>query len=39
MTEKTDIPSVLNAGLIAALNTVSTATLTHQLQMRGIRIT
>ena len=39
MTEKTEIPSVLNDRLIAALNTISTATLTHQLQMRGIRST
>ena len=39
MTEKTEIPSVLNDGLVAALNTISTATLTHQLQMRGIRST
>jgi 5-oxopent-3-ene-1,2,5-tricarboxylate decarboxylase / 2-hydroxyhepta-2,4-diene-1,7-dioate isomerase len=39
MTEKADIPSVLNDQLIAALNTISTATLTHQLQMRGIRST
>jgi len=39
MTEKTEIPSVLNEGLIASLNAVSTATLTHQLQMRGIRST
>jgi regulator of RNase E activity RraA len=39
MTEKTEIPHVLNDGLIAALNTISTATLTHQLQMRGIRST
>ncbi len=39
MTEKADIPSVLNDHLIAALNTISTATLTHQLQMRGIRST
>jgi len=39
MSEKTDIPSVLNDRLIAALNTLSTATLTHQLQMRGIRST
>lgn len=39
MPEETPIPSVLNASLIAALNTISTATLTHQLQMRGIRST
>lgn len=37
MTAKPDIPSVLTDRLIAALNTISTATLTHQLQMRGIR--
>jgi 5-oxopent-3-ene-1,2,5-tricarboxylate decarboxylase/2-hydroxyhepta-2,4-diene-1,7-dioate isomerase len=39
MTETTEIPSVLNDRLIAALNTISAATLTHQLQMRGIRST
>ncbi len=39
MTAKTEIPSVLNADLIASLSTISTATLTHQLQMRGIRST
>ena len=39
MTEKPEIPSVLNDSLIAALNTISTATLTHQLQMRGVRST
>jgi 5-oxopent-3-ene-1,2,5-tricarboxylate decarboxylase/2-hydroxyhepta-2,4-diene-1,7-dioate isomerase len=39
MTEKTEIPRVLNDGLIAALNAISTATLTHQLQVRGIRST
>jgi 5-oxopent-3-ene-1,2,5-tricarboxylate decarboxylase/2-hydroxyhepta-2,4-diene-1,7-dioate isomerase len=39
MPEQTEIPSVLNDRLIAALNTISTATLTHQLQMRGIRST
>jgi regulator of RNase E activity RraA len=39
MTEKTEIPSVLNESLIASLNAISTATLTHQLQMRGIRST
>lgn len=37
MAEKLDIPAVLNDGLIASLNTISTATLTYQLQMRGIR--
>jgi regulator of RNase E activity RraA len=39
MTETADIPSVLNDRLVAALNTISAATLTHQLQMRGIRST
>ena len=39
MTEKTEIPRVLNDGLIAALNAISTATLTHQLQVRSIRST
>jgi regulator of RNase E activity RraA len=39
MTEEADIPSVLNDRLIAALNTLSAATLAHQLQMRGIRST
>jgi 5-oxopent-3-ene-1,2,5-tricarboxylate decarboxylase/2-hydroxyhepta-2,4-diene-1,7-dioate isomerase len=39
MPKETEIPSVLNDRLIAALNTISTATLTHQLQMRGIRST
>ncbi|WP_304164682.1 hypothetical protein [Phenylobacterium aquaticum] len=39
MTEAADIPSVLNDHLVAALNTISAATLTHQLQMRGIRST
>jgi 5-oxopent-3-ene-1,2,5-tricarboxylate decarboxylase / 2-hydroxyhepta-2,4-diene-1,7-dioate isomerase len=39
MPEQTEIPSVLNERLIVALNTISTATLTHQLQMRGIRST
>lgn len=39
MTETADIPSVLNDSLVAALNTISAATLTHQLQMRGIRST
>ncbi len=37
MAEKTDIPRVLTDTLVASLNTISTATLTHQLQMRGIR--
>lgn len=39
MTETSEIPSVLTDALIAALNTISTATLTHQLQMRGVRST
>lgn len=39
MTETSEIPSVLTEPLIAALNTISTATLTHQLQMRGVRST
>ena len=39
MTEPADIPTVLNDRLVAALNTISAATLTHQLQMRGIRST
>ncbi|MCP5180451.1 MAG: hypothetical protein H6993_01455 [Pseudomonadales bacterium] len=39
MTEINDIPSVLNDELKEALNTISTATLTHQLQLRGIRST
>lgn len=39
MAEKSELPSVLNVRLTAALNTLSTATLTHQLQMRGIRST
>jgi len=37
MTEKPVIPVVLTDELRAALDTISTATLTHQLQMRGIR--
>jgi 5-oxopent-3-ene-1,2,5-tricarboxylate decarboxylase / 2-hydroxyhepta-2,4-diene-1,7-dioate isomerase len=39
MTETSEIPSVLTEALTAALNTISTATLTHQLQMRGVRST
>lgn len=39
MTEVADVPSVLNDRLVASLNTISTATLTHQLQMRGVRST
>jgi len=39
MTETTEIARVLNDDLIDALNSISTATLTHQLQMRGIRST
>ena len=35
----TDISTVLTEPLIAALKTISAATLTHQLQMRGIRST
>ena len=34
-----DIPKVLNPELEAGLNSLATATLTHQLQMRGIRST
>ena len=33
----TEIPKVLTDELRAQLNTISTATLAHQLQMRGIR--
>lgn len=33
----TDLPSVLTESLVAQLNTIATATLTHQLQVRGIR--
>ena len=39
MTNAVDIPRVLTDSLIASLNTIATATLTHQLQMRGIRST
>ncbi len=39
MTETSDLPSVLTDRLVSALNTISAATLTHQLQMRGIRST
>lgn len=39
MTEPADIPSVLTAELRAMLAGVSTATVTHQLQMRGMRTT
>ncbi len=37
MTEPSDIPSVLDDELRAMLAGVSTATITHQLQMRGLR--
>ncbi len=39
MADPAQIPSVLRPELEAALNTLATATLTHQLQMRGIRST
>lgn len=39
MTDVASIPDVLTAELRAALNTISTATLTFQLQQRGIRST
>jgi len=39
MTDSADIPKVLTEELEAGLNTLATATLTHQLQMRGIRST
>ncbi len=39
MTNTVDIPSVLTDSLVVSLNTIATATLTHQLQMRGIRST
>lgn len=39
MSDPADIPRVLTPELEAALNTLATATLTHQLQMRGIRST
>ena len=37
MTETNTIPNVLTPALRKTLNGISTATLTHQLQMRGIR--
>ncbi|NOX49574.1 MAG: hypothetical protein GXP16_03440 [Gammaproteobacteria bacterium] len=39
MSHTVDIATVLNDSLVASLNTVATATLTHQLQVRGIRST
>lgn len=39
MSHTVDIATVLNNSLVASLNTVATATLTHQLQIRGIRST
>lgn len=39
MSNTVDIPSVLNNSLTASLKTISTATLTFQLQTRGIRST
>ncbi len=39
MSNTVDIPNVLNDSLIASLKTISTATLTFQLQSRGIRST
>ena len=39
MSESSDIPKVLTPAMEEALNSLSTATLTHQLQMRGIRTT
>jgi regulator of RNase E activity RraA len=39
MSNTVDIPKVLTDALVASLNTIATATLTHQLQMRGIRST
>lgn len=37
MSDGADLPQVLTAELEASLNTLATATLTHQLQLRGIR--
>lgn len=37
MSNPTDIPDVLNAELIAGLNTIATATLAFQMQTRGVR--
>lgn len=39
MSNTVDIPNVLNDSLVASLKTISTATLTFQLQSRGIRST
>lgn len=39
MSNTVDVPNVLNDSLIASLKTISTATLTFQLQSRGIRST
>lgn len=39
MTENTELPTVLTPKLVAAINKLATATLTHQLQKRGIRTT
>ena len=39
MTDVTDLPTVLTPKLEAGLNKLATATLTHQLQQRGIRTT
>jgi 5-oxopent-3-ene-1,2,5-tricarboxylate decarboxylase/2-hydroxyhepta-2,4-diene-1,7-dioate isomerase len=39
MSGTASIPNVLTPALIASLNTLATATLAHQLQMRGIRST
>jgi len=39
MSDQATIPSVLTPALIGSLDTIATATLAHQLQMRGIRST
>lgn len=39
MSDAVDIPNILNPELEASLNSLATATLTFQLQMRGIRST
>ena len=39
MTDAVDLPQVLTPELEAGLNSLATATLTHQLQLRGIRNT
>jgi regulator of RNase E activity RraA len=39
MSNPADIPKILTDSLVESLNTIATATLTHQLQMRGIRST